>query len=271
MGVSSPEVRDHSSIGLKHAYGERVYIQDDALSATLLARLSSADTPHPELMAVLRAAYQHLGMQAFGMSLSACEAEIPTRMLALQPDAGVWRGMLLDPSERVVVLDIMRGGIVPAQTLFELLTLVLPLDSLRLDHLDMARISDESGRVSGVDLRAAKVGGTLEGATLVIPDPMGATGGTLRRAVSWLCEHHGTPKQILALPLIATPEFLAVTRDLDQEVQVFAGRVDRGLSPAHVLRETPGACWDEERGLTETGYIVPGAGGLGEVINNSWC
>ena len=45
---------------------------------------------------------------------------------------------------------------------------------------------------------------------------------------------------------------------------------DRGLSPEDVLATTPGECWGDERGLNERQYIVPGAGGLGEVINNSF-
>jgi uracil phosphoribosyltransferase len=28
--------------------------------------------------------------------------------------------------------------------------------------------------------------------------------------------------------------------------------------------------WDEERGLDDHHYIVPGAGGVGEVLNNAW-
>jgi uracil phosphoribosyltransferase len=42
------------------------------------------------------------------------------------------------------------------------------------------------------------------------------------------------------------------------------------LSPADVLQTVPGTRWAEERGLTDHQYIVPGAGGLGEVLNNSW-
>ena len=37
-----------------------------------------------------------------------------------------------------------------------------------------------------------------------------------------------------------------------------------------VLATLPGTHWDRERGLTEHHYIVPGGGGLGEVINNSF-
>ena len=54
------------------------------------------------------------------------------------------------------------------------------------------------------------------------------------------------------------------------EVVVYALRLDRGLSPPAVLRTVPGERWDEERGLTDHHYIVPGAGGLGEIMNNSF-
>jgi hypothetical protein len=40
------------------------------------------------------------------------------------------------------------------------------------------------------------------------------------------------------------------------------------MSPPEVLRSVPGTYPDRERGLNEIQYIVPGAGGLGEVINN---
>jgi uracil phosphoribosyltransferase len=33
----------------------------------------------------------------------------------------------------------------------------------------------------------------------------------------------------------------------------------------------PGVEWERERGLNEQSYIVPGAGGMGEVLNNAWC
>ena len=51
---------------------------------------------------------------------------------------------------------------------------------------------------------------------------------------------------------------------------VYALRLDRGLSPPEVLQTMPGERWDEERGLTDHHYIVPGGGGLGEIMNNSF-
>jgi uracil phosphoribosyltransferase len=37
------------------------------------------------------------------------------------------------------------------------------------------------------------------------------------------------------------------------------------------LREVPGKRWTEEKGLNDHQYIVPGAGGLGEILNNAYC
>ncbi|MES2802917.1 MAG: hypothetical protein V4654_10520 [Bdellovibrionota bacterium] len=41
-------------------------------------------------------------------------------------------------------------------------------------------------------------------------------------------------------------------------------RVDRGLSAEHVLKSPLGLYWDQEKGLNNKQYIIPGAGGLGE-------
>ena len=52
---------------------------------------------------------------------------------------------------------------------------------------------------------------------------------------------------------------------------VYAFRVDRGASSAKAKAAIPGEFLDEESGLTDIQYIVPGLGGLGELINNSYC
>jgi len=258
-------------LSVEHAYGSRVNVVGDGWSLSALARLGSPDVRHTELLALVRSLYRGLAQRVFGAELPTLDVSIPTRMAALHPEEGVYCGEALDPAARVVVLDIIRGGIVPAQVCFETLTEVLPLDHTRLDHLNMARVSDAEGRVVGVDLTGSKVGGSTAGATVVVPDPMGATGSTVVRAIEHLVEHHGRPAQVLCLPLIATPEFLRHVLTSLPEVVVYALRVDRGLSPPDVLASRPGERWDEERGLNDQGYIVPGAGGVGEVLNNSWC
>lgn len=257
--------------GSAHLYGPRVHIESDPWTSSALAKLSSSSCTHTELVAVVRAVSARLATTAFGAELPSSYAETPTRMADKHGESvGTWRGAALDPAAKIVVIDVIRGGMIPAQAVFELLSLVLPIESLRLDHLNMQRIAGADGHVERVDLSGSKVGGSIEGATLILPDPMGATGATMVRALEHLMAEHGQPARIVMLPLIATPEFLRTVLDFDERVVVYAGRLDRGMSPADVLEEVPGARWAEESGLDDEDYIVPGAGGVGELLNNSY-
>jgi uracil phosphoribosyltransferase len=223
-----------------------------------------------EVIDLLRCAYESLLMAA-SRELPSVDAEVETRMAQAHPREGVFRGQILDPKTPIVVCDVIRAGLIPAQICFERLLSVLPDSLLRLDHLNMSRVCDEEGHVVGVDLAGSKVGGSVEDAVLVIPDPMGATGSTIVRAVEHYVAHHGTPRKIIVLPMIATPEFLRTVLDIREDLVVYTARLDRGLSPPDVLSLPPGVDWERERGLNEHSYILPGAGGMGEVLNNSWC
>ncbi|MEZ6016327.1 MAG: uracil phosphoribosyltransferase [Planctomycetota bacterium] len=257
--------------GQRHHYGPRVHLLEDAWTATALARIGSPAVSHTELLALLRSVYVHLCRTALAAELATVEVEVPTRMAAAHPTAGVWRGTVLDPAQSVVVIDVIRGGIVPSQACFEELSRLLPLDALRLDHLNMARVAGADGHVDHVDLSGSKVGGSIAGATVILPDPMGATGSTTCLAQRHLREHYGEPDKWVLLPMIATPEYLRAVLDHDARSVVWTTRIDRGLSPPDVLAAPPGLYWDRERGLDAHDYIVPGAGGVGEVLNNSWC
>ncbi len=254
-----------------HAYGPRVHLLDNPLLNSAVARLGAPETSRAELFALLRAVYDGLLTAALGAEWPRVERRVPTRMAAVHGERGVWTGPVLDPAQGLVVVDVIRGGIVPSQICFELLSLVLPASDVRLDHLNVARRSDESGAVVGADLTGSKIGGSVEGRLLVLPDPMGATGATTVRVIDHYLEHHGRPARIVALPMIATPEYLARVLDHSELVHVWTVRLDRGFSPPDVLASLPGERWAEERGLDDNGYIVPGAGGVGEVINNAWC
>lgn len=257
-------------IGRDHGYGPRVHILEDAWTAAATAKLSSPDCTHTELVQVVRALTTRLATTAFGRELPTSERSVSTRMAEKHGELGTWRGEALDPAAEVVVLDVIRGGIIPSQTCFELLSLVHPIERLRLDHLNMQRVAGEDGRVDRVELTGSKVGGSIEGSTLVIPDPMGATGGTILRALEHLRAAHGMPSRLILIPLICTPEFLRAVQTLDVDLSVYTARVDRGMSGRDVLASPLGARWAEERGLDDEDYIVPGAGGVGEVLNHSW-
>lgn len=256
---------------LPHCYGERVHLLDNVYLLSALARIGSPNVAHRDLMALLRSVYQSLLMTACGRELPRVTGEVATRMADTQPQRGVYRGPVFDHAAQVVVVDIIRAGIVPSQICFELLTAVLSEKNVRLDHLTMARRSDAEGHVTGVDLSGSKIGGRVDGATLILPDPMGATGVTTVRALRHYLENYGPPQKIIALPMISTPEYLRAVLEEFPDLVVYTARLDRGMSDPEVLDTLPGTYWDREKGLDAKSYIVPGAGGMGEVINNAWC
>jgi uracil phosphoribosyltransferase len=196
-------------------------------------------------------------------------ATVETRMIEHTPH-GVWRGEAIDPGTRAVVVALARAGLYPSQVTFDFLNQVLRPEGVRCDHLSLGRQVDAEGRVTGASLGAAKIGGPVDGAVMLIPDPMGATGSTVTKVLSHYHDAvHGTAQKIIALHLIVTPEYLRHVRQ-HPEVIVYALPLDRGLSSEEILQTVPGSRWDEERGLNDHHYIVPGGGGLGEVMNNSW-
>ena len=100
---------------------------------------------------------------------------------------------------------------------------------------------------------------------------MGATGSSLCRAIDVYKEDvAGTPRKIINIHLIVTPEYLRRMKSEHPDVVVYAVRLDRGMSPDHVFDHVPGELWEEERGLNEKHYIVPGGGGFGEIMNNAY-
>lgn len=264
-------MQPHSELWeIEHAYGSRVHVLDNLFLHSALARLGAPDAELHEVLRLVRAVYEALLVQAT-REFPSVDAVIPTRMAPAHPVAGRYRGPVFDTGVSIVVCDVVRAGMVPSQVCFERLLSVLPDQCVRLDHLTMSRVADDEGRVTGVDLSGSKIGGSVEGAILLVPDPMGATGSTTVRLIDHYLEHHGRPAKIVALPMIATPEYLRRVLDHHDELVVYTARVDRGLSDADVLATPPGTHWSRERGLDDTHYIVPGAGGMGEVLNNSWC
>jgi uracil phosphoribosyltransferase len=135
----------------------------------------------------------------------------------------------------------------------------------------MSRMLGDADQVVGAGIGGMKIGGDVDGAYLLFPDPMGATGGSLVTAIdTYKKKVAGTPKQIVNIHLIVTPEYLRTMTRAHPEVLVYALRVDRGLSAPDVLDTVPGTRWDEERGLDDHQYIVPGGGGFGEIMNNAF-
>jgi uracil phosphoribosyltransferase len=142
---------------------------------------------------------------------------------------------------------------------------------VRQDHISIGRTTDEQEKVTGSKVSGHKIGGSVDGSIVLFPDPMGATGGTIAEAID-LYKQRGKALKYIALHCIITPEYLKTIQARHPDLVVYAVRLDRGLSPAKVLETdaVPGTYWDQERGLNDKHYIVPGGGGFGEIMNNAY-
>ncbi len=255
---------------IEHRYGSNVHILSDPFCLTLLTRLGHPDTIQPQAGRLMRQLYEYLLHSMVCAEFPRRQVSVDTRMKESEP-RGTWTGAVVDTSAQVAVVALARAGLQPSQIAFDALAEFMDPGVVRQDHVAAARATDENGEVTGTVIAASKIGGSVEGGLVVVPDPMGATGGTVISLVHHYEEHKlGTPEKIIFMHLMVTPEYLRRLRDERPEVIVYALRLDRGLSSEAVLKSVPGEHWDEERGLTDQGYIVPGAGGVGELLNNSW-
>jgi uracil phosphoribosyltransferase len=266
----SASTQVHHGARLKHAYGPNVHILDDAWSRSLLARLCHPDTDTRDFHPLLDSCFQLL-VAAASEQLVTMPCNLPTRMTATEPRARL-KGTIYDPSAPVVVVDVARGGMVPSLIFQRQLMEVLSPSAVRVDHIYMQRTSDPvTGAVTGIDHVGSKIGGTVDGATVFLPDPMAATGSSLAYVMGAYRDRlEGRPRRLIAVHLIVTPEYVRRITTEYPCAAIYALRLDRGMSSEEVLACTPGERWDEECGLDAQGYIVPGAGGVGEVINNAW-
>jgi uracil phosphoribosyltransferase len=255
---------------LEHRYGPGVHILSDPVLLTHLARLCARETVQPTINRLVTTMYYEMLRAVANLEFPRVRVSVPTRMAAYTP-RGVYHGEIIDPATRVVTVNIARAGTLPSQICFDTLNQLLDPAGVRQDHLLMARTVDEAERVTGAALGGSKIGGPVEGRIVLFPDPMGATGASMSKAVSiYKRDVEGPARKYIAIHLIVTPEYLRRMRAEHPDLLIYAVRIDRGLSPPHVFDSIPGTYWNEERGLNEHQYIVPGGGGFGEIMNNAF-
>jgi uracil phosphoribosyltransferase len=256
--------------GTPHAYGENLHLHGFPYPLSLLARLGHPDCQQPEVGRLAARLFEYLFQQVASAELRSEVARQPTRMTAYHPDQA-YEGVCIDRDQRVVVVDVARAGILGAQLFYDRFNEILDPIGVRQDHMFVSRSVAPDGHVTGATVAAAKIGGEVEGSLLVIPDPMGATGGSLCEVL----DHYerigaGRPLKAVFAHLIVTPEYVQRVHAAHPDVVIHAIRLDRGFSTPEALAALPGERMSEERGLDGRQYVVPGAGGLGEVLNNSW-
>ena len=257
---------------IEHKYGNNYHILNDLCLSTQLAELSQESCKQPQINYLVADIYRHLFRTVINNEFPRTDTLIHTRMAASEGKKGDWQGTIIDPETRVVTVNIARAGALPSYICYETLNHLINPEQVRQDHIVMARTTDAEGRVTGAHLGDSKIGGDIDKVIMLFPDPMAATGSSLSTAI-----HHykktvsGKALKYISMHLIVTPDFLKRLRNEHPELIVYAVRLDRASSSEQALKSTPGTYWDQESGLNSIQYIVPGAGGLGELLNNAYC
>ncbi len=254
-----------------HAYGKNVHLLNDPFHQNLLTEFSQEAAQAPRIFDLARGLSRYLTIEAMNLCFPQVEKKISTRMITQHPEAA-FVTKVFDRGLKVVVVDLMRAGILPSQTAYETLVQVLDPKNIRQDHLLLNRETDDKGQVTGTKISGHKIGGGVDKSFVIIADPMGATGSTLSATIDLYKGLAKNKKSIkfIALHFIVTPEFLRRVSEYSDCLEIFSLRLDRGLSPKSVLKTIPGERWSSEKGLNDLDYIVPGAGGIGELLNNSF-
>lgn len=236
----------------------------------MLTRLCGPQTHQPTINELIEFLYTDLIRVVLNNEFPTVKVKTPTRMTQKHPSQFL-ETQVLDTNQRAVSVNLARAGTFPSHVCYNALNYILNPELVRQDHVTAARTVDEKFKVTGTTLGGSKIGGDVEKAMVIFPDPMGATGGTLVSTLDFYKNSvKGKAKKFIALHLIITPEYLKRITGAHPDLIVYAVRLDRGLSSSDVLKTVPGERWDEERGLDDTDYIVPGGGGFGEILNNSY-
>jgi uracil phosphoribosyltransferase len=261
---------DYHSCEFEHLYGEKIHLIKNPYLLSLLTKFSMPFMVQPILNMVVKELYTGLVNEAVNNHFEREQICVDTRMKPLNPN-GQFSGEVIKNDQRVVTVNLARAGTFPSHLCFEQLSLLLNPEFVRQDHFYLNRKTNDNGEVIGVDASGSKIGGDVEDAIVLFPDPMGATGGSLCHVVDYYKNQvEGKAKKIISLNLIVTPEFVRKLSSEHPDVEIYALRMDRGLSDKKALASIPGKHPELESGLNEIQYIVPGAGGVGEILNNSY-
>ncbi len=255
---------------IEHRYGKQVHILSDPFLLTHLATLCSKETYQPLINQLVDTIYSSMVKIIINNEFPKKKITIPTRMQAMHAE-GVFEGELLDTEQAAVSVNLARAGTFPSHITYTSLNYILNPNKIRQDHISINRATNENEKVVGTNVSGHKIGGSIKNSIVLFPDPMGATGGTIVSAMDiYKKQIEGPAKKYIAMHLIVTPEYLKKVLSAHPDLIIYAVRIDRGLSSKEVLSSIPGTMWEKEKGLNDKQYIVPGGGGFGEILNNSF-
>ena len=248
-----------------HRYGPNVHILDSVWATSLLTQLCNEQTALPEVRKLAERLYREALLRE--VIDSGIFPTTPTGVLTPMRSLVAGRAMLktdtFNPATQVAIANLLRAGDVPSATCMDELGPMLLPGKIEMHYFGASRTTDENHQVNGTAITYKKIG-PLHDRILLLPDPMGATGGTIVQILTeYGDEQLKLVRTIVTMHLIITPEYIRRVTEAYPQVQIYALRLDRGMSDTDVLDSVPGTFPDREFGLNEIQYIVPGAGDLG--------
>jgi uracil phosphoribosyltransferase len=222
-------------------------ILDTPYNLTLLAKLGQPDVFQPEIDRLIKNLYTNVFGYIADNELEQEKISVKTR-ICTKDKRGVFQGSVFKKNQKAVVADVIRGGIQPSHIFYIKLTEILNPKYVRQDHIMSQRIETKNG-VTGTSLMSSKIGGSVNGAIVFIPDPMGATGHSATEVIDFYQKKFGHPKKFVIVNLVITPQYIKKLEKIDAPIHLYATRLDKGL--------------------TKDDFIYPGLGGVGEMISNT--
>lgn len=204
---------------------ENVTILTHPLIQHKISRLRDKNTGTNEFRALVEEIAMLMGFEALSdLPLEDVEVETPIEKCKTPMIAG----------RKLAVVPILRAGL----GMVSGITALVP--TAKVGHIGLYR--DEETHEPHEYY--CKLPSPIDERTIVVTDPMLATGGSAVAAVNFIKEHGG--KTIKFLSIIAAPEGLKRLHEAHPDVQIYVGHLDRGLN--------------------ENAYICPGLGDAGDRI-----
>ena len=251
---------------LQHHYGPQVNISSNSFLLFQLSKLCSPNCQQPEFNHLITFLYKQMMIWAVDQFFSTYQEEIETRMTKTHPEKFLSINKFTE--QNITIINLLRAGALPSYACFDILNDMIDSRLIKIDTIMAERIVNENNQVIGTDFKASKISNLFNNEILLIPDPMGATGGSICSTIDFYLNKSKSIKEIIVLHLITTPEYLKKVLNHYPKIKIFTLRVDRGMSSTDVLNSPLGKHWDKEFGLDHSQYIVPGAGGVGELMHN---
>ena len=136
--------------------------------------------------------------------------------------------------KKLAIVPILRAGLGMVNGVLSL------VPSAKIGHIGLYRVEETHEPHDYF----CKLPNPIEQRTIVVTDPMLATGGSAVAAIDFIKQHGG--KHIKFMCIIAAPEGLKRLHEAHPDVQIYVGHVDRCLN--------------------ENAYICPGLGDAGDRI-----